>query len=160
LETRIAKGEHVAPQEVLRLGEPSPFTCPDCHGVLMRLKDANIVRFRCHTGHAYAFQTLLDEVSTDLENNLWNAIRSLEESALLLEHFAKHLDDTVQDGGRAAMLRQKSSKAEKRAAIIRQAVMSHDRVSFEPAPLNVRGAETEVNRFVPASCFAAGRLKL
>jgi two-component system chemotaxis response regulator CheB len=137
LETRIAKGEHVAPEDVVRLGEPSPFTCPDCHGVLTRLKNDNIVRFRCYTGHAYSFQTLLDEVSTDLENNLWNAIRALEESALLLEHFAKHLDDTAQDRGRAAILRQKSNEAGKRAAIIRQAAMSHERPNFEPAPHDV-----------------------
>jgi two-component system chemotaxis response regulator CheB len=144
LETKIAKGEHIAPEDILQLGEPSPFSCPDCHGVLTRLKNADIVRFRCYTGHAYSFQSLIDEVSTDLENSMWNAIRSLEESALLLEHFAKHLDNTAQDGNCAAMLRQKSTEAEKRAAIIRQAVMNHERVSFKPPPLDVRTTEDKI----------------
>lgn len=33
---------------------PSPFSCPECNGVLSALKDADMIRYRCHTGHAYS----------------------------------------------------------------------------------------------------------
>lgn len=33
-------------------GEPSPYGCPDCHGVLNTVPDPRVLRFRCRTGHA------------------------------------------------------------------------------------------------------------
>jgi two-component system chemotaxis response regulator CheB len=133
LETRIAAGEHMRAGDVLQLGEPSPFACPECHGVLMRLKDAGIVRFRCHTGHGFSVLSLLEELGTGVESSLWSAIRSLEESALLLEHIAKHLDETAPDDPRAAILRQKRREAEERAAIIQKAVTSHEWLGIDVA---------------------------
>jgi two-component system chemotaxis response regulator CheB len=115
----------------MQLGEPSPFTCPECHGNLTRLKDAGIIRFRCHTGHAYSLQSLIDEVSTGVENDLWSAIRSLEESALLLEHFARHLEEAGQEDGRTVMLRQKRDNAEKRVALLRDIAMRQEQINPE-----------------------------
>lgn len=131
VENRIARGERLTADHMLQLGEPSPFTCPECHGSLIQLKNAGIVRFRCYTGHAYSFQSLLEEVDTEVENNLWSAIRSLEESALLLEHFAKHLDEIGAGNGQAALFRKKSSEAEDRTAAIREVVKNYERPSFE-----------------------------
>jgi two-component system, chemotaxis family, protein-glutamate methylesterase/glutaminase len=131
LETRIAKGEHVPTGAVLHLGEPSPFSCPECHGALMRLKDAGIIRFRCHTGHAYSFQSLLQDVNTEIEANLWSAIRTLEESTLLLDYLAKNLDETTQPENRAAIIKQKRDEAEQRAAVIREVITGHTPFTLE-----------------------------
>ena len=79
LETRIAKEEQVSKRELLQLGDPSVFTCPECHGALLQLKHSPMLRFRCHTGHAFSLQSLLAELNTEIENNLWNAIRTIEE---------------------------------------------------------------------------------
>ena len=34
-------------------GEPSPYSCPECGGVLWELKNGELMRFRCRVGHAY-----------------------------------------------------------------------------------------------------------
>ncbi len=38
---------------VMNPGKVSNYTCPDCHGVLVQINEGSIVRFRCHTGHAF-----------------------------------------------------------------------------------------------------------
>ena len=40
-------------------GPLSPYTCPECHGVLVQLQDGDFTRFRCHTGHAYSPSSIL-----------------------------------------------------------------------------------------------------
>src|SRR5687768_635794 len=53
VEVNIAKEQDPLDAGLERIAKPSEFTCPDCHGVLMELKEGDRVRFRCHTGHAY-----------------------------------------------------------------------------------------------------------
>ncbi|HEX8115863.1 MAG TPA: chemotaxis protein CheB, partial [Pyrinomonadaceae bacterium] len=53
IEVRIAKEDRATEAGVLKLGEPSNYACPDCHGVLLRMKAEGPMRFRCHTGHAF-----------------------------------------------------------------------------------------------------------
>ena len=36
------------------LGQLSMFTCPECQGTLWELKDGELLRYRCHAGHAYS----------------------------------------------------------------------------------------------------------
>jgi two-component system chemotaxis response regulator CheB len=60
----------------LKLGEISPYTCPECHGVLARLREGNLLRFRCHTGHAFSGSALLASIGEQLEEKLWDAARS------------------------------------------------------------------------------------
>lgn len=38
---------------ILNHGPLSPFTCPDCHGVMVQIREGHLTRFRCHTGHAF-----------------------------------------------------------------------------------------------------------
>ena len=45
------------------MSQLTAFTCPECNGALSRLKEGNIIRFRCHTGHAFTIKALLSEVS-------------------------------------------------------------------------------------------------
>jgi len=52
VEVRIAGEDDPIAAGVTTIGDPSTFTCPECHGVLLQLKEAGRVRFRCHTGHA------------------------------------------------------------------------------------------------------------
>ena len=76
--------------EVVRLiAEPSMFACPECHGVLLRLKQAHPARFRCHTGHAYSSVSLAAAFETHVEDALWGAVRALEEASMLLREMAR-----------------------------------------------------------------------
>jgi two-component system, chemotaxis family, protein-glutamate methylesterase/glutaminase len=88
---RGARMERHDEQDMEQLGQPSVFTCPECHGTLWKIEEGKIVRFRCRTGHAYTAQSLLEELTEDVEDTLWTAVRSLEEKASLMRHIAWHL---------------------------------------------------------------------
>ena len=71
-----------------RSGQPSMLTCPDCGGVLWELQNGHLLRYRCHVGHAYSVDALRVAQSDKLEEALWTAVRSLEESAGLARRMA------------------------------------------------------------------------
>jgi len=62
---------------------PSALTCPECGGALWELRDGDLSRFRCHVGHSFTGQGLLDEQDQNLEIALWTAVRALDENAAL-----------------------------------------------------------------------------
>jgi len=92
IEVKIAKEEDPMNAGVHRLGQPSRLACPECHGVLLELKEGNHVRFRCHTGHAYSPESLLAEINESTEVALWNAIRSMQEGSLLMRRIVEHAE--------------------------------------------------------------------
>ncbi len=93
-EIRIAMEADPVRAGVTHMGEPSTFACPECHGVLLQMKEGGRVRFRCHTGHAYSAESLMAEMSEGIEAALWNAIRSLQEGALMLEQLSSHVGES------------------------------------------------------------------
>ena len=70
------------------LGQPSGFTCPECHGALWELDDEGFPRYRCRVGHGYSVETLLSNQSSGVEAALWTAYRALEERAALCRRLA------------------------------------------------------------------------
>jgi two-component system chemotaxis response regulator CheB len=82
-----------------RAGDVSVFTCPECGGSLWQLDDRALVRFRCHVGHAYGGEVLLQEQSEALEAALWTAARTLREKSVLARQLAATM---VQRGNAAA----------------------------------------------------------
>jgi two-component system, chemotaxis family, protein-glutamate methylesterase/glutaminase len=62
-------------------GQPTNISCPDCGGVLQRLENGKMLRFKCRVGHAYSAETLLSAQSSRVEEALWVAVRLLEEKA-------------------------------------------------------------------------------
>jgi len=63
-----------------QLGKLTPFTCPDCGGILTQIEDSNGEKhYRCFTGHAFGEQFLDDEYADKTEETLWVAIRMMEE---------------------------------------------------------------------------------
>jgi two-component system chemotaxis response regulator CheB len=92
-EVNIAREGDSRLENILRFGELSPFTCPECHGVLTMFRDGDIIRFRCHTGHAVSSGTLLEAGTEQVEERLMDALRGLDETIMLLnqlgEQYAK-----------------------------------------------------------------------
>lgn len=86
-ERRADEGRAVDIEE--SASQPSPFTCPECHGVLWRVDDPDLQRFRCRVGHGYSLESLLADEDNAVEAALWAAVRSLEERAVLLRHMAE-----------------------------------------------------------------------
>jgi two-component system, chemotaxis family, protein-glutamate methylesterase/glutaminase len=64
-------------------GTPSVFSCSECGGVLWELNDGDLPRFRCRTGHAYSLESMLAGQTDTLEEALWVALKTLEESLSL-----------------------------------------------------------------------------
>jgi two-component system chemotaxis response regulator CheB len=69
---------------VENLGEQVPFNCPNCDGVLWKIQKGNLLRYRCHTGHAFTADVLLAEQTRNIEETLWVALRMFEERKNLL----------------------------------------------------------------------------
>ncbi|WP_167855242.1 chemotaxis protein CheB [Hymenobacter wooponensis] len=90
LKTEAAIAERVVgtTDEVQDIGHQVPLTCPDCGGALWQLDQGNVLRFRCHTGHAFTAEALLDKEQNSLEETLWVAIRMMEERKILLTSMA------------------------------------------------------------------------
>jgi len=72
-----------------QLGEPSLFSCPDCGGGLWEIKSGTVTRYRCHIGHSYTEQDLLQGQQNDIESTLWVALRVMEEKRNLLQKIAR-----------------------------------------------------------------------
>jgi two-component system chemotaxis response regulator CheB len=128
IEVGIARQDNALEMGITKLGQPSIYTCPECHGVLMQLKEGNLIRFRCHTGHAYSLYSLLAEVTQSIDETLWDGIRTIEASEMLMTHIAQHLEQ-VNDHQTAALLLQKAKEANLRADLVRQAVLSNQILS-------------------------------
>lgn len=127
-EIRIAAEDSAFEAGIMKFGELTPYTCPECHGVLSKLRDGNLVRFRCHTGHAFSADSLLASVTENIEDSLYSAIRGVEESIMLLNHIGDHFAE-VNQPKLAALYFKKAKEAEARAQLVRQAVLSHEQLS-------------------------------
>jgi two-component system, chemotaxis family, protein-glutamate methylesterase/glutaminase len=104
-------------------GKPSGFTCPDCGGALWEWSEANLVRFRCRTGHAYSPESLDSGQSEALEVALWAALRSLEERASLQRHLAMRMEEKGSTRTATGFF-SRAEEAEKNAALLRQMLSS------------------------------------
>jgi two-component system chemotaxis response regulator CheB len=98
------------------------------------VRDGGVPRFRCHTGHAFALDSLLASLTETVEQTLWNALRAVEETIMLLREAAgrRSGDEATDDAGAIdPRFEQKAKEAEARAELIRQAVLHHQALSLE-----------------------------
>ncbi|MBW4444444.1 MAG: chemotaxis protein CheB [Plectolyngbya sp. WJT66-NPBG17] len=109
--TAIERGE--------RSGLASAFTCPDCGGVLWELRDRNLMRYRCHVGHAYSPESLLAAKDDSLERALWAANRALEEKAALARRMATRAKES-NHWMSEAQFSERAQEAEAQAGILRR----------------------------------------
>ena len=123
IEVNIAKEQKALDAGVLQLGEPSNYACPECHGVLLQVKDGGtLFRFRCHTGHAYSIESLLTEITEEMNDALWNSIRAFEEGELFMRHMAQHLDHGENSQSTESILK-RADETKRRANLMRQATI-------------------------------------
>lgn len=127
-EVGIALGDNGRMREIMELGNFTPYTCPECHGAFVTLKEGSLIRFRCHTGHAYTMNHLLSELTQHTESAIMSALRSVEETQLLMSQMKKHLEEQGLPEV-AQCLDSKIEQAEKRGALIKQAALSNEVLS-------------------------------
>src|SRR5215208_854742 len=123
IEVNIAKEQKALDAGVLQLGGPSNYACPECHGVLLQVKEGTLLRFRCHTGHAYSVESLLADIAEKMDDALWNSIRAFEEGELFMRHMAEHLD-RAETGHSAESFLKRADEAKERAHLMREAAMN------------------------------------
>jgi two-component system chemotaxis response regulator CheB len=117
------------------LGDPSVYTCPECHGSLWELHDGELLRFRCRVGHAYTAESLLAGQASALEAALWAALRALEEKASLASRLVKQSTDRGY-GLAAERFEEQEQDARQRAAVIREALLVNDVSISGPATID------------------------
>jgi two-component system chemotaxis response regulator CheB len=89
LENRIALTRRFSTEfNTEDLGSPSGYTCPDCNGSLIDVSEGN---YRCHVGHAWTADALLEARDGEVEGALWVAMRSLQEKAKLSRRLAEQV---------------------------------------------------------------------
>jgi two-component system chemotaxis response regulator CheB len=101
-----------------QVGEPTGFTCPECHGSLWEAGEGAVRKFRCRTGHEFTAESLMLDQSAHVERALWAALRALEENAAMLRRMSNRSDAR---GGRsmATRLNARADAAVQEAVAIR-----------------------------------------
>lgn len=95
-------------EELGKIGAPSYFTCPDCHGTLWEIDNDKILHYRRRVGHVFGAADLAASLSENVENALWAAMRTLEESA----NIAKRLADNNHQGKGSAHIARRFKESE------------------------------------------------
>jgi two-component system chemotaxis response regulator CheB len=90
LEAAIAERVVGTVEQVNQLGHQVPLTCPDCGGNLWEVNHGHVLRYRCHTGHAFTAAALAENNQHGLEETLWVALRMMEERKNLLVGMTQH----------------------------------------------------------------------
>ncbi|HEU0014441.1 MAG TPA: chemotaxis protein CheB [Longimicrobium sp.] len=105
-----------------RPGEPSGFTCPECHGAVWETEDDGVLRFRCRVGHAYSPENMVADQGRDVEAALWIAFRALRERSALCRRVYERMSGRGQDT-LAARYRDEAADAERKAVLLRGVLM-------------------------------------
>lgn len=129
IEARIAEQKMESDELIVsveRLGQISKLTCPDCHGALWEINDEDILRYRCHVGHAYSAEALSEGQSQMLEVALWSAVRALEEQMVLAKRIVERARKSKHDRA-ARMFERRAREAEEHSSAIRRLLLTKEK---------------------------------
>jgi two-component system chemotaxis response regulator CheB len=130
LEDREPPSLEIAEPEELE-GEASGLTCPECGGALWERQEGELIRFRCHVGHAYSAESMQAEQAVALEAALWSALRSLEERADLFRRLARRSAKAKETQAR---FNRKADEVKRHSDAVRDTIASLGRASAVPTP--------------------------
>ena len=123
-DVRSALGENPALPSGGTIGRPSPYSCPDCGGVLNEVVDDAPVRFRCRVGHAYNAESLLRHQAHTFEDALWTALRAVEEREDVSQRLAGEAARTGREWSHAHYAR-RAADAHRSAQVLRDVLTQH-----------------------------------
>lgn len=140
IEARIAQQDMESEEliaSVEKLGKVSKLTCPDCHGALWEMNDEDMLRFRCHVGHAHSADSLSNGQGQMLEIALWSAVRALEERIIL----AKRIIERARKANQTRAVRlfeRRAREAEEHSSAIRQLLLRGTKDVIAEQPIQNR----------------------
>lgn len=125
IETQLAAGVNLPEKMVLELGPLTQFTCPECKGSLVKITEGDLLRFRCHTGHGFSADALLEGLMETLDRLVWQTTRGFQEASMLLEHLGRHMQE---NGGsaQADVFLAKARKFNQQASQLQRMAIGHE----------------------------------
>jgi two-component system, chemotaxis family, protein-glutamate methylesterase/glutaminase len=126
LETKFVTMEADSMDQMDKLGSQSSYTCPECHGALWEMKESNLLRFRCHVGHAFSADSLQLEQNEALEDSLWAAVRALQEISSMNQRLAIRARERNNNEQLAARFAEKALRCDRYANQIREILIDSD----------------------------------
>jgi two-component system chemotaxis response regulator CheB len=143
MEVEIARSGQTSMSTMDRIGRRSVLTCPDCNGVMWEIDEGDVVRFRCHVGHAYTADLMSLALDETLRRALASAARALDERIAL----ARKLQDQAAGSGHRLLAEswaRKVREAEQEATILRESMTRADDIArrhvAQDAPAEQEGA--------------------
>ena len=127
-EVNIASGRSSSMSEMDSIGRRSALACPECHGVMWEINEGDLVRYRCHVGHAYSAELMSLALDDNLRRALGGALRALEERVAL----AKKLESEDRLNGRTRLASSWAGKVreyEAETQIVREAIRRTDEIA-------------------------------
>jgi two-component system, chemotaxis family, protein-glutamate methylesterase/glutaminase len=128
LEVDIARRGRSGMREMDGIGRRSTLTCPDCNGVMWEIDEGEIVRYRCHQGHAYTSDVMAVALDESLRHALGSAVRGLEERIALFQKLRHQAKDHASPLA-ARNWADKASELEREAQVIRESIRRIDEIA-------------------------------
>lgn len=95
---------------------------------MVKLKEGERIRYRCHTGHSFSASAFLSGVSESVEETLWQAMRGLEETTMSLWHMGTHMNEAG-DSETASLFFKKALQTADRARVVHDSVFEQELIS-------------------------------
>jgi two-component system chemotaxis response regulator CheB len=116
-----------------QMGRRSVLACPECHGVLWEVEDGDLMRYRCHVGHAYTAELMSAALDENLRRAIGSALRVLDERISLTR---KLVEEDSRNGrrGLAESWARKLREAEQQADVLRSSIRRVDEIAAKAAP--------------------------
>jgi two-component system, chemotaxis family, protein-glutamate methylesterase/glutaminase len=97
----------------------SPLTCPECDGSMQEIRENGVVRYRCHTGHAFTLENLRVAAGEAWERTLYGGLRAQQQQAMVCRRLAEDARGRGEDRV-AVRYEQRAGDYEEGAVIIRR----------------------------------------
>jgi two-component system chemotaxis response regulator CheB len=92
-ELEIARTGRSSMEQMDDIGRRSVLSCPDCGGVMWEIVDDDLIRYRCHVGHAFTADLMSVAHDEDLHRALATALRVLEERIALTQRLRQQANE-------------------------------------------------------------------
>jgi two-component system, chemotaxis family, protein-glutamate methylesterase/glutaminase len=114
-------------------GPLSTLACPDCHGSMVEIREGDLLRFRCHSGHAFTLETLRLAQGEAWERTLYAAMRAQQGQAMLAGRLAAEAGAKGHARSAKALARRERDYREG-AEVIRQLLAQGNGIAVQPDP--------------------------
>lgn len=110
----------------------SPYTCPDCNGMLWEIEEGSLVHYHCRVGHSFTPSALIASQVDEVEALLWSALRAMEERESMYRKLlarGEKFDSPIYKGS----LQNKMKATAEHAELLRRILLGEETITGESA---------------------------